>query len=232
MTVQRWLIITLLLISLIILSVSAEKEERRGQDSSLEERGNKNIKKTRENGGKKSNKNKNKAQQKKKKKAEKNKDRKKKRKERKQKRRKLKRERKQRKKKRGNKKDNRKKVEKEKKRKRKQKRRKGLRKKTKSGKVIRQCQDVECLNTLLQVTKINRDTVKNFLRQRKRMVARLGVIENKVNKSNKTSTSMSTLANALGGSSAVKSSSPICGGRYNSTTATDVRNYNNNILSI
>ena len=230
MTVQRWLIITLLLISLIILSVSAEKEERRGQDSSLEERGDKNIKKTRENRGKKSNKNKNKAKQKKKEKAEKKKDRKKKRKERKQKGRKLKRERKQRKKKRGNKKDNRKKVEKEKKRKRKQKRRNGLRKKTKS--VTRQCQDVECLNTLLQVTKINRDTVKNFLRQRKRMVARLGVIENKVKKSNKTSTSMSTLANALGGSSAVKSSSPICGGRYNSTTATDVRNYKNDILSI
>merc|ERR1711868_356670 len=35
------------------------------------------------------------------------------------------------------------------------------------------CQDIECLNKLVQVLKMNKDTVQNFIKQKKRMLARL-----------------------------------------------------------
>merc|ERR1712227_407393 len=40
------------------------------------------------------------------------------------------------------------------------------------------CQDIECLNKLVQVLKMNKDTVQNFIKQKKRMLARLSVIAN------------------------------------------------------
>ena len=52
---------------------------------------------------------------------------------------------------------------------------------------------------------------------------RASVIFSKMGKSNKTNASSTSLANSLGGASAMKSSSPICSGRYNSTTAEEVR---------
>merc|ERR1712227_564141 len=44
------------------------------------------------------------------------------------------------------------------------------------------CQDIECLNKLVQVLKMNKDTVQNFIKQKKRMLARLSVIANKKKK--------------------------------------------------
>merc|ERR1712227_357607 len=40
------------------------------------------------------------------------------------------------------------------------------------------CQDIECLDKLVQVLKMNKDTVQNFIKQKKRMLARLSVIAN------------------------------------------------------
>ena len=60
------------------------------------------------------------------------------------------------------------------------------------------CQDIQCLSTLVQVLKMNKDTVQNFIKQKKRMSARLSVIANKKNKSSKTSGSTTSLANSLG----------------------------------
>lgn len=81
------------------------------------------------------------------------------------------------------------------------------------------CQDIECLNNLVLVLKIKKDQVKNFLKQRKRMVSRLGIIEKKFEKSNKSLAPLSSLMDALGGSNTVKSNSPICSASYNSSTA-------------
>merc|ERR1712227_950436 len=44
------------------------------------------------------------------------------------------------------------------------------------------CQDIECLNKLVHALKMNKDTVKNFNKQKKRMLARLSVIANKKKK--------------------------------------------------
>ena len=51
-------------------------------------------------------------------------------------------------------------------------------------------------------------------------------------KSNKTNASMSSLANSLGGTTALKSSSPICSGRYNSSTAEEVSVENETYASV
>ena len=107
------------------------------------------------------------------------------------------------------------------------KKRKNRKKKKNDFKDSRQgCQNVTCLNTLLQVLKINKDTVTNFLKQKKRLLTRVRLLENKGKKSNKTSTSATALGESLGGSTSLKSYSPICGGRYNSTTATKVTKSN------
>ena len=84
------------------------------------------------------------------------------------------------------------------------------------------CQDVECLNTLVQVLRMNKDAVTNFLKQRKRLVSRLAILASKADKSNKVNASLTHLTDALGGSTALKINSPICGGRYNSSSATEV----------
>ena len=46
------------------------------------------------------------------------------------------------------------------------------RKMQKTGKMTPGCQNVTCLNNMLQVLKVNKDTVSNFLKQRKRLNSR------------------------------------------------------------
>ena len=76
------------------------------------------------------------------------------------------------------------------------------------------------------------NTDKTYVSQHnKHYIIRASVIITKMEKSNKTNSSMSSLANSLGGSSSVKSSSPICSGRYNSTTAEEGLSIYNNISS-
>ena len=111
---------------------------------------------------------------------------------------------------------------KERKKMRKVKKRRKIKKRKNKQDSSDECKDVECLNTMVQVLRMNRDAVTNFLKQRKRLVSRISLLSNKASKNNKTNASLSHLEDALGGSTTLKSSSPICGGRYNSTSATQV----------
>ena len=56
--------------------------------------------------------------------------------------------------------------------KKKQRKRKGRRRILKADRMTPRCQNVTCLNDMLKVLKINKDTVRNFLKQEKRLVGR------------------------------------------------------------
>ena len=109
--------------------------------------------------------------------------------------------------------------------------RKGRRKKTDSRvntprvnlKVTRgSCENITCLNNLMQVMKINKDTVQNFLQQKNRTDSKIKIAVSKGKKSGKTNESLALLGKSLGGEPAISKSSPVCGGRYNSTVANTV----------
>ena len=50
--------------------------------------------------------------------------------------------------------------------------RKGRRRVLKADRMTPRCQNVTCLNDMLKVLKINKDTVRNFLKQEKRLMGR------------------------------------------------------------
>ena len=75
------------------------------------------------------------------------------------------------------------------------------------------------MNNLLQVLKIDKDTVQNFMQQKNRIDKRLSLADNKKGKSNVTARAMESLAESLGGSEALKNNRPVCHGRYNITDA-------------
>ena len=79
------------------------------------------------------------------------------------------------------------------------------------------CQNITCLNNLLQVLKIDKDTVQNFMQQKKRIDKKLSLAASKKGKSNVTSKAQATLATSLGGTGALKNNCPMCRGRYNVT---------------
>jgi len=79
------------------------------------------------------------------------------------------------------------------------------------------CQNVSCLNTLLQVLKIDKDTVQNFIQQKKRIDSRVSLAGKKGNKSDSTDGTMKLLSASLGGTKALTKNAPICAGRYNET---------------
>ena len=54
----------------------------------------------------------------------------------------------------------------------KQGKRKGRRRKLKTQRMEARCRNVTCLNDMLKVLKINKDTVRNFLKQEKRLMGR------------------------------------------------------------
>ena len=117
------------------------------------------------------------------------------------------------------------------KRKNKKKRRKG--KWTKKRKIqSRQsssCQNISCLNNLLQVLKIDKDTVQNFMQQKKRIDKKLSLATSKQGKSNVTGSAMASLQKSLGGAEALKNNRPVCHGRYNITDAIQGQVMYNNI---
>ena len=61
------------------------------------------------------------------------------------------------------------------------------------------CKDVSCLNNLLQVLKVDKDTVQNFMQQKKRIDKKLSLAGNKKGKSNVTASAKSSLESSLGG---------------------------------
>ena len=107
-------------------------------------------------------------------------------------------------------------------------RNKGKNKSRKNGKKARRnkksktrqnssCHNITCLNNLLQVLKIDKDTVQNFMQQKKRIDKKLSLAASKKGKSNVTSKAQATLATSLGGTGALKNNCPMCRGRYNVT---------------
>ena len=93
------------------------------------------------------------------------------------------------------------------------------------------CNNISCLNNLLQVLKIDKDTVANFLKQKKRLESNLNLMSSKSNKSSKVNDSLTHLALALGGELALRNSSPVCGGRYNNSVAQEVGGFSVNFTS-
>ena len=117
------------------------------------------------------------------------------------------------------------------KRKNKKKRRKGKwtkKRKIQSGQSS-SCQNISCLNNLLQVLKIDKDTVQNFMQQKKRIDKKLSLATNKQGKSNVTGSAMASLQKSLGGADALKNNRPVCHGRYNITDAIQGQIMYNNI---
>ena len=90
------------------------------------------------------------------------------------------------------------------------------------SRTTRTCSEISCLNNLLQVLKVDKDTVQNFIQQKKRMDTRLKLLLNKNNKSSKVNESLDHLAIALGGNASLRNNTPVCGGRYNNSDAEEV----------
>ena len=91
------------------------------------------------------------------------------------------------------------------------------------------CQNISCLNNLLQVLKIDKDTVQNFMQQKKRLDKKLNLASNKKGKSNVTGETVAALRKSLGGEKALKNNRPVCHGRYNITDAIQGQVMYNNI---
>ena len=76
---------------------------------------------------------------------------------------------------------------------------------------------------MIEVLKIDKDTVQNFIQQKRRLDARLILAENKRNKSDGFETTRDYLVSSLGGEKALANDSPICAGKVNTTRARNVR---------
>lgn len=83
------------------------------------------------------------------------------------------------------------------------------------------CKNVTCLNTMVQVMKIRKDQVKNFLKQNIRITKKLTLAGNKGNKSSNVNTSLSSLQDSLGGETALSKNRAVCHGKYNITEANE-----------
>ena len=70
---------------------------------------------------------------------------------------------------------------------------------------------------MVEVLKINKDQVRNFIKQNRRIGQRLTLVLKKVSKSGFINNSISTLANSLGGATALANNRAVCHGRYNIT---------------
>ena len=91
------------------------------------------------------------------------------------------------------------------------------------------CKNVTCLNTMLQVMKIKKDQVKNFLKQNIRITKKLALAGNKGSKSSNVNSSISSLASSLGGESALSNKRAVCHGKYNITEANEGSELYNNM---
>merc|ERR1719222_76734 len=97
----------------------------------------------------------------------------------------------------------------------------GGRKSKQSSIVSGNCNDISCLNDMLEVLKIDKDMVQNYIEQKKRLDARLSLAGKNGDKSGDFNETMKLLNSSIGGGRALARNSPICAGRYNSTKAED-----------
>ena len=88
-------------------------------------------------------------------------------------------------------------------------------------KQVSSCRNVTCLNTMLQVLKINKDQVQNFLKQNIRITKKIALAGSKGSKSSNVNSSLSSLMSSLGGESALKNNRAVCHGKYNITDANE-----------
>ena len=88
-------------------------------------------------------------------------------------------------------------------------------------KQVSSCRNVTCLNTMLQVLKINKDQVQNFLKQNIRITKKIALAGSKGSKSSNVKSSLSSLMSSLGGESALKNNRAVCHGKYNITDANE-----------
>ena len=85
------------------------------------------------------------------------------------------------------------------------------------------CKNITCLNDMLEALKIDKDTVQNFIQQKRRLDARLLLAVKKREKSDDFETTRDYLVSSLGGEKALANHSPICAGKVNTTRARNVR---------
>ena len=84
------------------------------------------------------------------------------------------------------------------------------------------CNNITCLNNLLEVLKVDKDTVQNYMQRKRRLDARLRLAGAKQKKSSAVNETITYLTSAFGGETALARKSPICAGRYNSSKAQEV----------
>ena len=84
------------------------------------------------------------------------------------------------------------------------------------------CNNITCLNNLVEVLKVDKDTVQNYMQRKRRLDARLRLAGTKRNKSSAVNETITYLTLAFGGKTALAKKSPICAGRYNSSKALEV----------
>merc|ERR1711962_826891 len=116
---------------------------------------------------------------------------------------------------------NRRKKEKKEKRLRRNKKRNRKHKNNKNHKLGRQegiCQNLTCLNSLVLTLKLEKDTVRNFLAQEKRIKSKMNLMKSKQNKSTKYDQTALELETRLGNTGNHSSLGPLCLGEYNTTT--------------
>ena len=96
---------------------------------------------------------------------------------------------------------------------------------SKNGKFLRQdssCSNLTCLTALVGVLKIEKDLVRNFLAQEKRVGSKLALMQSKQSKQNKYVESGIFLEKRLGSTKDHKTNGPLCKGVYNDTTGIKV----------
>merc|ERR1711962_1803161 len=87
--------------------------------------------------------------------------------------------------------------------------------------IVRQegiCQNLTCLNSLVTTLKLEKDTVRNFLAQEKRIKSKMNLMKSKQNKSTKYDQTALELETRLGNTGNHSSLGPLCLGEYNTTT--------------
>ena len=84
------------------------------------------------------------------------------------------------------------------------------------------CSNLTCLTALVGVLKIEKDLVRNFLAQEKRVGSKLALMQAKQSKQNKYVESGVFLERRLGSTKDHKTNGPLCKGVYNDTTGIKV----------
>merc|ERR1712032_646601 len=81
------------------------------------------------------------------------------------------------------------------------------------------CSASECLNNMVKALKIEKDTVRNFLAQEKRVQSKINLMVNKGSKSGERDDNVRFLAARIGNKTLVTKQGALCAGTFNSTVS-------------